>query len=169
MAGVSQRERREVAERRGRVLRMKSAGMTLGAIADEIEKSRGEARRAGKTVPRAPYTDKHAAVDLQRGLEAAQAGLVQFASLHLALELERMDELTRTTQALLGQARSAGDRWQALRAVDRLLQISKRRDDLLGLSRTTADTAKGTDGKGAGAANAVDQLARRRSQRASAR
>lgn len=169
MAGVSARERREVAERRGRVLRMKSAGMTLGAIADEIEKSRDEARRAGKPVPRARYTDKHAAVDLKRGLEAAQANLVEFATLHLTLELERMDDLTRTTQSLLGQARAAGDRWQALRAIDRLVQISTRRDHLLGLSKTTNDAAKGAEGTGGAPASVVDDIARRRAKRASAR
>jgi len=172
---ASERASREAADRRAQVLRMKIAGMSLDAIAAEIEKRRQADRKAGKQSARAVYTDAHAAMDVKRALAGVQGHVVELAGLHLALELERLDSLTRVTEGILAGARQAmqadpsGDnpaRWQALRAIDRLLAIGRRRDTLLGLSQTTSEAAAtaGDEG-GSSARDAVDQLARKRAER----
>jgi hypothetical protein len=168
---ASERQRAEVADRRARVLRMRTAGMTWDAIAAEVGKAqRQAAAAAGLPAPRTRYSGKHAVVDAKRALAEAQGRLAELADLHLVMEMERLDGLQRTTETLMRQSIQAGDRWQALRAVDRLVQIGRRRDSLLGLSRDTAAAQDAAaDEGGSPARDAVDELARKRARRASAR
>lgn len=157
MAGRQSRPRKTVAARRARVLAMKAAGVSYTQIAASI--------RDEFELPN--YYRDSAAKDLARALEDARDSLSELAGLHLTLELERLDGYTRTAETIMRQALGAGDRWGALRALDRLVTFGARRDALLGLTSTSravrADA--GDEGDDADAADVLDEVGRKRANR----
>ena len=169
---ASQREQERVATRRVRVLRLRVAGMTFDAIAEEIERERqaaiagGDRREAG----RARYTGDHAFTDFKRALAGSAERLAELADLNLALDLERLDVIYRAAETVRARAAQASDGFQQLRALDRQLAVIARRDSLLGLSATSeaALASAAAEGK-PGTVSAVDELARKRARRSSRR
>lgn len=157
MTSVPVPERVTVAERRLEVLRRRSAGQTFEQIAADL----------APATPTGKYTSRHANSDYKRALEDAQKDLAEFAKLHLALELIRLDEYRRYTEDVRLKADQDGDGLQVLRAVDRLVTIGKRRDELLGLTRVTIEATKATEsgGERPRAEDGVDEIARKRAAR----
>lgn len=85
------------------------------------------------------YTVKQAARDVTEALREAQARLSgedDAKDLLRVLELERLDAWSAHAEEILADSRRTGDRLDALRALDRLLRISARRDILMALSET---------------------------------
>jgi hypothetical protein len=114
----TERERREVAARRDRVLSMRAAGMTYQQICDN-EPTLSTASAAVQDAQRALKLRAH-----ERDVEADA----------LSLELERLGSMERAAQTVMRTAATQGSQRMVLDAIDRLVQISRRRDALLGLS-----------------------------------
>ena len=145
-----------VAERRVEVLRRRSRGDSYAQIAADLAPVAG---------PR--YQARHAHEDAKRALEAVRDELADMARLHMALELVRLDEYQRETEEVLEQAKADGDGNLRLRAVDRLVVIQKRRDDMLGITRVTVEATKVTEsgGERPHAEDSTDEVARKRAAR----
>ena len=145
---ASAEQQAQVAARRARVLRARAAGLTYQAIADS-EPTLSTAAAAVQ--------------DAQRALDGRRSELARLADLHLVLEAERLDGLTRQTEAVMARAGQAGDQAMALRAVDRLLRISAQRSRLLGFSDD--HIPKGGDGPGPAQESDLERARRRRRDR----
>lgn len=130
---ASRRDQRDVARRRERIIGMRAAGMTFEVI--------GRAEN---------MTAAAAAVDYSRALKAraeAHGGQAD----DIALELIRLDGYERAANAVLAQGRRVLnpasppaeqimlDPDLALKAVDRLVRISRRRSEVLGWDLITGD------------------------------
>jgi hypothetical protein len=129
------------------VLALRAAGLTFAQIARAT--GQRSAGAAGK--------------DYARALAARRAEARAAGGLDEALELERLDGLTRSAHTVMTQAQRDGDGELVLQAVDRLLRVSKRRGEVLGWAAGAGGDAIG---EGSGwTQGGLDDLARRRAER----
>ena len=138
---ASERQQREVAARRERVLAKRAAGMTYQQIADDEPALKNAAC---------------AVVDAERALKARGRERIREGD-PLTLELERLDALERSAQTIMRNA-VRDNPALALKAIDRLTRISQRRTALLGL-HDTADRGQRRSASG------LDEVAAQRSKR----
>lgn len=144
---ASQRQQRQVAERRDRVLSKRAAGMTYQQIADS-EPTLSTASAAVQDAARALRT---------RARERVHEGDP------LALELERLETLERTAQTVMRTAATGGaNPALVLKAIDRLTRISARRSLLLGIGGHREQGAAPDDKSG------LDEVAQQRRKRRAA-
>lgn len=144
---ASQRQQREVAERRERVLSKRAAGMSYQQIAD-----------SEPTLS----TASAAVQDAARALRARARERVTEGD-PLALELERLETLERAAQTVMRTAATSGaNPALVLKAIDRLTRISQRRSLLLGIG--SAPQGK----QGASANSGLDEVAAQRRRRRAA-
>jgi hypothetical protein len=155
---ASRRQQAAVAARRARVLELRAAGMTFAQIADEL-------RPDGMS-----YTPAHAVQDAHRALADVKTGRDRLAGLDQTLELVRLDELTRAATIVMRAALRTGadtyDPARALRAVDRLVDISDARRKLLGLDAKRGPVKNAGKPRGP---DSVDEVGRKRRERRSRR
>jgi len=143
---ASERQQREVAARRERVLSMRASGLTYQQIADS-EPTLSTASAAVQDAARA--LKAHAK---QRVIEGDA----------LTLELDRLETLERAAQTVMRTAATGGaNPALVLKAIDRLTRISQRRSTLLGLSGLTPNPQSG-------AVSGIDELAQQRRRRRAA-
>ncbi len=135
--------RGEVADRRGKALALRAAGVPYSAIAAQL----------GHKTPGA------AAQDVSRALEARRAEMNGPPDEFTALELERLEAAERRVQAVLATAATARNHATVLDAVDRLVRISESRRRLV----------RERIGPPAREANPVDELRARRAARVAER
>lgn len=128
----------EVRQRRLKALRLRAAGLSYEAVAEQCGHKSASA----------------AAVDVRRALRDRKVFLDHEATLFRALEMERLETIQRTLETEL---RQAADTPQKLAVADRLLRLSARRQAVLGV-----DVASGAAPR---PANPFDELSRRRQQR----
>lgn len=114
---ASATKREAVAARRAKALRLRAAGSSYEAIAEQCGLKSAAA----------------ACTDVQRALKDRQSLLDQEASWFLALEMERLETVQRTMELALRQAQDAQ---LQIQITDRLLRISARRAAMLGLDVT---------------------------------
>jgi hypothetical protein len=108
-----------VAARRERVLTMRAAGMSYQQIADQEPSLK---------------TASNACQDAHRALANRRAERV-IEGEPVSLELERLAGLERAAQTVMRTAATTGQSpGTVLKAIDRLVSISRRRDSLLGIS-----------------------------------
>jgi len=146
---ASERQQREVAERRERVLSKRASGLTYAQIADS-EPTLSTASAAVQDAKRALVARAR-----ERTVEGDP----------VALELERLEALERAAQTIMRQALTGGANPQlALKAIDRLTSISQKRSALLGL------TGRGFAGQqqGASRTSELDEVAQQRRKRRAA-
>jgi len=146
-----------VAERRANVLRLRAAGLSFRAIADQL-------RPEGMS-----YTAAHAAQDASRALQARKSELSQLADVHVTLELERADVLERQLQrALVGAAATPGPDGTrlVLMIADRLMRLSQHRGRLLGFDDKIPATRPHGQSSAPGTAPRVSYLAEAAARRA---
>jgi len=146
---ASERQRREVAARRERVLSMRATGMTYQQICD--------------TEPTLK-TASAAVQDASRALKA-HAGERVVEGDALTLELERLASMERAAQTVMRTAATANNPSPrvVLQAIDRLVRISARRDALLGIS-VAARAQQGPRGGDQGFDEVAAQRRKRRAE-----
>lgn len=125
-------------------------GLSYPSIANELRGGLGPA----------DYSAEMAAEDVAVSLREVQGWITSDDSKDLArvLELERLDQWERRAQEILDDSRGEEARLDALRAIDRLLRINRRRDSLLALS-VEAEVPPSPE------ADQVDELQARREDR----
>lgn len=109
------------------------------------------------------YSARAVAADVLAALREAQAllsgdDLRESKDLLRVLELERLDSVQRHATRILDDAVATGDRLDQLRALDRILRASARRDALMGLG-AEAEVPPNPE------ADEVDELRARREER----
>jgi hypothetical protein len=158
---ASARAQQETSRRRERIVGMRAAGMTYEAI--------GRAEGVSAAAAAQHYT---------RALRD-RAGAQQSAGDDVALELIRLDGYERAANAVLAQSRRILnpaapatehlmlDPDLALRAVDRLVRISRRRSEVLGWDLVAGDGERSQPlpGQAQATGSHLDQLAERRAAR----
>lgn len=85
------------------------------------------------------YSARQVAADVLAALREAQSllsgdDLQESKDLLRVLELERLDSVQRHASRILDESVGTGDRLDQLRAIDRILRVSARRDALMGLA-----------------------------------
>lgn len=145
---ASDREQRQVAARRAKVLQLRAEGKTFEQIAAECGHKTAAA----------------AAQDFTRALESRKQILDGQVDLFLTLEMERLDGMERRVQSSLAEAAGAGEVLLVLRCTDRLLRISEHRSSLLRLTRGVP-LRKPADEPPEAAASAVANLTTFRARR----
>lgn len=118
MAGQS-----DAARRRIRLLTLKAHGFTYEQIAEREAEETGRPPRPAHAIAR----------EISQLLGKKKEINDEQRAFMVTLELERLDALQASTEALLRQARNDGEKALALRAIDRLLRIAERRSALIGL------------------------------------
>lgn len=140
--------------RRTEALRRRILGESPQAIAVAMRGRNGVAPN---------YSARLVAADVLAALREAQAllsgdDLRESKDLLRVLELERLDSMQRHATRILDESVVTGDRLDQLRAIDRTLRISARRDALMGLA-AEAEVPPSPE------ADEVDELKQRREER----
>jgi DNA-binding CsgD family transcriptional regulator len=122
MAHPTAAEKAAIAERRSRVLQLRSQGLSLQQICD------AERRRAEAAGEPAPYPNaRRVGGDLSRA-QAEIKKLLAFESANREiLDLERLDSMVRAVNVVMQNAQAGGQPELVLAAADRLMRLQKQR------------------------------------------
>lgn len=159
---ASRLDQKRVADRHRRLLDMLATGATVEQVA-----ALDATQPGAEWVAHYGGSPGRVAQDARRALERRASYDAETASRYVLLEMARLDAADRRVNAVLVQAARAGNSAVVLHAVDRVVRLSKRRSELLGLN-ARAETRNPAGPSPASSAG--DDLAKRRAaRRASAR